>query len=310
MLFKNNSKSFNTSWMNKVDSGEDPNSQDLLDHLHTIHDRYAGFTEKIATSCCDLNGKNSYELLLDTIDPSLHYNILDLACGSGVLLEYCYRKFSSNNLKLSGVDMNENELKLARTRLIDKDVDFYNAQAQKLNFIKDSSKDVIFCHWALTLMDPVVPVLKTIKRILKNQGVFSAIVDGDSYSASGYLEIHNIIYEFVQKIFPNYGLSELGDSRVRSLKSLNILIKKIFYNCEIKITPHVLTLKQNPNILAKEVSGFFYASLVLSSKHYDILVSELEDYFNNISVNGLSEFNLPVNRLVVRKTSKLYFLNK
>ena len=46
--------------MNKIDSGENPNSQDLLDHLHTIHNRHAGFTEKIATSCCDSNGKNSY----------------------------------------------------------------------------------------------------------------------------------------------------------------------------------------------------------------------------------------------------------
>ena len=41
--------------MNKIDSGENPNSQDLLDHLHTIHNRHAGFTEKIATSCCDSN---------------------------------------------------------------------------------------------------------------------------------------------------------------------------------------------------------------------------------------------------------------
>ena len=72
MLFKNNYKNFNSSWINKIDSGENPNSQDLLDHLDLIHDRHAGFTEKIATSCCDVNGKNSYELLLDTIDPSSH----------------------------------------------------------------------------------------------------------------------------------------------------------------------------------------------------------------------------------------------
>ena len=59
-------------------------------------------------------------------------------------------------------------------------------------------------------------------------GVFSAIVDGDSNSATGYSDIHNIIYKFVQKIFPNYGLLELGDPRVRSLKTLNELIKKFF----------------------------------------------------------------------------------
>ena len=83
MSFKNNYKSFNSSWMNKIDSGKNPNSRDLLDHLDRIHDRHAGFTEKIATNCCDLNGKNSYELLLDTIDPSSHKYILDLACGVG-----------------------------------------------------------------------------------------------------------------------------------------------------------------------------------------------------------------------------------
>ena len=309
MLFKNNYKNFNSSWINKIDSGENPNSQDLLDHLDLIHDRHAGFTEKIATSCCDVNGKNSYELLLDTIDPSSHSDILDLACGSGVLLEYCNKRFPFN-LKLSGVDMNDNELKLARIRLLNKDIDFFNAKAQKLNFIKDSSKDVIFCHWALTLMDPIIPVLKTIKRILKNHGIFSAIVDGNSNSAKGYSEIHDIIYKYVQKIFPNYGLLELGDPRVRSLKTLNKLVKIVFDDSAIKITPHVLTFKEKPKVLAKEVSRFFYASLVLSSKHYQVLVLELENYFNKSSVNGLSEFNLPVNRLIVEKSSKLYFLNK
>ena len=300
-MFIKKNKSIDSSWIKKINFGKNPNSQDLLDHINTIHSHYAGFTERIATSCCDINGKNSYELLLDTINSNIHKDILDLACGSGVLLEYCNKYFNSN-LKLCGIDMNVNELKLARTRLLNKDINFYNAKAQHLSFIEDSSKDVIFCHWALTLMDPVIPVLKTVKRILRNQGVFSAIVDGDSKSAAGYLEIHNLIYKFVQKIFPNYGLLELGDQRVRSLKTLNKLIKKVFYDCEIKITPHILTFKQKPKVLAKEVSGFFYASLVLSSEHYDTLVSELTDYFKKISVDGLSEFNLPVNRLVVKKT--------
>ena len=299
MLIKKN-KSIESSWIKKINFGKNPNSQDLLDHINTIHSHYAGFTEKIATSCCDLNGKNSYELLLDTINSNVHKDILDLACGSGVLLEYCDKYFNSN-LKLSGIDMNVNELKLAQNRLLNKNINFYNAKAQDLNFIEDSSKDVVFCHWALTLMDPLIPVLKTVKRILRNQGIFSAIVDGDSKSAAGYLEIHNLIYKFVQKIFPNYGLLELGDQRVRSLKTLNKLIKKVFYDCEIKITPHILTFKQKPKVLAKEVSGFFYASLVLSSEHYYTLVSELTDYFKKVSVNGLSEFNLPVNRLVVKK---------
>ena len=300
MLFKTNYKNLNSSWINKIYLGETPNGKDLSEHLHIIHNRYTGFTEEIATSCCDLNGKNSYELLLDTVDPSSHRDILDLACGSGLLLELCKKRYPSD-LRLFGVDMNDNELKLARTRFSNNDISFYKANAQDLSFIKDASKDVIFCHWALTLMDPVVTVLKTIKRLLKKQGVFSAIVDGDLNSAKGYLEIHNIIYQYVQKKFPNYGLLELGDARIRSLKSLNKLIKKIFSNSETKITQHILTCKQKPNILANQVAGFFYASLILSSKNYSILVSKLTDHFTNNSVDGLSEFNLPVNRLVVKK---------
>ena len=301
MFNKTNSKTLNSSWINKIFLGETPNGKDLSDHLHIIHDRYTGFTEEIATSCCDLNGKNSYELLLDTVDPSSHTDILDLACGSGVLLELCKKRFPSS-LKLFGVDMNDNELKLARTRFSHNDISFYKANAQDLSFMKNASKDVIFCHWALTLMDPVVTVLKTIKRLLKKKSVFSAIVDGDLNSANGYLEIHNIIYQFVQKKIPKYGLLELGDPRVRSSKSLDKLVKTIFSESEIKITPHILTCRQKPNILANQVAGFFYASLILSSRHYAVLVSKLTEYFIKNSVDGLSDFNLPVNRLVVKQT--------
>ena len=305
MLFKTNYKNLNTSWIKKIYLGETPNGKDLSDHLHIIHNRYTGFTEEIAKTCCDLNGKNSYELLLDTVNPSSHRDILDLACGSGFLLELCKKRFSSKH-RLFGVDMNDNELKLAQIRFPKNDINFYKANAQDLSFMKDSSKDIIFCHWALTLMDPVVTVLKTIKRLLKKQGVFSAIVDGDLNSAEGYLEIHNIIYQYVQKKIPNYGLLELGDPRIRSSKSLNKLIKKIFSDSETTITRHVLTCKQKPNILANQVAGFFYASLILSSKHYGILVSKLKDYFTKNAVDGFSEFNLPVNRLVVKQTLKSY----
>ncbi len=53
----------NSSWIKKVSSGIYPSNNDLLEHLDIIHKNYAGFTEKVATSCLDSNGKNSYELL-------------------------------------------------------------------------------------------------------------------------------------------------------------------------------------------------------------------------------------------------------
>jgi len=176
-----------SAWTRQVESGQQPSSSDLRDHLDAIHNNNAGFTEAFAWNCRDENSKNSYELLADIIDQKYHSHVLDLGCGSGVLLDLCNQRFGSE-LMLSGVDMNGSELKLARERLAHTETKFHQGAAQKLDCFANSSFDVIFCHWALTLMDPVVPVLATIKRLLKVRGIFAALIDGDPKTAPGYLK--------------------------------------------------------------------------------------------------------------------------
>ena len=144
-------------------------------------------------------------------------------------------------------------------------------------------------------------MLKNIKRIIKSKRIFSAIVDGDSNSALGYSEVHDIIYKHTQKKYSNYGSIDIGDARVRSASSLNQLTKEIFTDAEITISSHILSMKETPIILAKEVSKFFYASLVLSANDRKKLISELEDYFHTESIEGLSVFNLPINQLVIKQ---------
>ena len=53
-----------------------------------------------------------------------------------------------------------------------------------------------------------------------------------------------------------YGLIEIGDSRVRSAKSLNLLIKEIFTDAEITISQNVLSMKETPIILLKKFQNF------------------------------------------------------
>ncbi len=287
-------------WTRQVESGQQPNASDLRDHLTTVHDNNAGFTESFAWNCRDAYGKNSYELLADTIDQSCHTDILDLACGSGVLLELCNQRYGAK-LNLSGIDMNKAELQLARERLAHTDIKLYHDMAQNLNFIADSSIDVILCHWALTLMDPVIPVFVAAKRALKESGVFAAIIDGDTDTAPGYRDVHNIIYENVQREYPNYGAIELGDLRVRTVDGLNGLATKIFSNPDVSITPLLLSFNATPEILAREVSDFFYASFVLSvAGHHQMLV-DLENYFSAGSRCSSSSFIMPVNQLIIRQ---------
>jgi ubiquinone/menaquinone biosynthesis C-methylase UbiE len=301
--YNNKVPKVNSSWIKKVSSGKNPSNNDLLEHLDIIHKNYAGFTEKVATSCRDSNGKNSYELLLNIVDKDKHKNsnVLDIACGSGVLLELLFTKSFTYQSQLTGVDISESELQLAHKKLSHLDINLYKDKAQNLHFIKNNSQDLIFCHWALTLMNPIIPVLKNIKRIIKSKGIFSAIVDGDSNSALGYSKVHDIIYKHTQKKYSKYGLIEIGDSRVRSASSLNQLIKEIFTDAEITISSHILSMKETPIILAEEVSKFFYASLVLSTEDRKKLISELKDFFYAESIEGLSVFNLPINQLVIKQ---------
>jgi ubiquinone/menaquinone biosynthesis C-methylase UbiE len=290
----------NSVWTRQVEIGQQPSGKELEEHLSSVHDNNAGFTEAVAWNCRDINGKNSYELLADIIDKKHHSTILDLACGSGVLLDLCNRRYGPE-CKLSGVDMNEAELKLARKRLSHTDVKLYHSMAQDLNFVNDSSVDVILCHWALTLMDPVVPVLITAKRVLKENGIFAAIIDGDPSNASGYQEIHNIIYEHVRREHPNYGKIELGDPRVRTVEGINELATKIFVDFDLAITPLLLSLNASPDKLARDVAGFFYASFVLSAEGHCQMLDDLKNYLSSHLKDDLSCFNMSVNLIVIRQ---------
>ena len=167
-----------SSWINSLKKGQRPSHASLREHLMLVHRDHTGFAESCASRCRDLSGQNSYEQLASVVDPLKQSYVLDLACGSGVLLEICRQRCGGFS-KLTGVDMSEEELVLARQRNPDSGVRLYQGIAQDLSFIDDGEFDVILCHWALTLMDQVPLVMREIKRLLRPQGIFAAIVDGD-----------------------------------------------------------------------------------------------------------------------------------
>ena len=145
----------------------------------------------------------------------------------------------------------------------------------------------------------MVEVLSTTKRLLKERGIFAAIVDGDPKTAPGYLEVHDIIYKHVQCKYPDYGFFELGDPRVRTAEELQKLTAETFIDFDVNITPITLSFNAAPSILAREAAGFFYASFVLSLDDFSHMLTDLEKYFITKQQDGISCFTMPVNRLIV-----------
>ena len=287
-------------WTNSLKRGQNPNDKDLRDHLQLVHRDHPGFAESCALHSYDSSGRNSYETLADVFDPKIHSTLLDLACGSGVLLEIC-RKRSGQKCDLTGVDMSSEELDLARRRNNESSIKLFKGIAQDLHFIADSTFDVVLCHWALTLMDQVPLVLKEVGRILKPNGVFAAIVDGDPLTADGYADVNNIIYDAVKSEFNEHEGIQLGDPRVRSAQTLIALINECMDGVFVDIEPMVFVLDGTPESLAKEVSGFFYASFLITSLTHTRMLKELEHLFASQSQGNRCSFSMPVNKLVIRQ---------
>ena len=297
----NNQKGLNSIWTDSLARNLYPDSNALVDHLKTIHQEHTGFTEVCASFCRDETGRNSYEWLAELVPNNESLRVLDLACGSGPLLKILFDR--NKNLNLKGVDMCPEELALAKTRLINSGVDLIESKAQKLTTIDDNSIDIVLCHWALTLMDPILPVLEEIRRVLTSEGQFVALVDGPMSAAPNYKEVHDLIYSYVQKEIPNYGEIDLGDPRIRGSESLSNLIHNAFPEAKVNIETNVVSMEGPAIQVAEIAAGFFYAAFVLKPESRKLMITNLSELLaiskQSTDTQRQGRFSMPINRLLV-----------
>jgi len=293
-----NDQAIQTQWTDSLERGARPDSTALRAHLRAVHRDHAGFTESCAMQCRDPAERTSYEWLAESVEASRHRVLLDLACGSGPLLQLCHETLPVE-LRLIGIDMSPDELALARDRLPPGRVELIEGQAQKLDFLEDQSVDVVLCHWALTLMDPIAPVLTEMARVVAPGGRFAAIVDGPMDAAPGYEAVHDLIYRHVQARLPDYGLLDLGDQRVRNAKSLVTLVEEVFPRSTVSAESGVVSMSGPARDVAEEASGFFYAAFVLSPLAREQMLKDLTSLLTERSTGQTATFNMPISRIVV-----------
>ena len=299
----NNQNGLNSIWTKSLARNLHPNGNALVDHLKTIHQENTGFTEACASSCRDEAGRNSYEWLSEVVPDNASLSVLDLACGSGPLLKILFDR--NKNLNLKGIDMCPEELVLAKTRLKNSGVNLIESRAQNLSAINDNSIDIVLCHWALTLMDPIAPVLDEIKRVLTSEGQFAALVDGPMNAAPGYEEVHDLIYSYVQEEIPSYGEIDLGDPRIRGSESLRNLTHKTFPEANVTIETNVVSMEGPVTKVAEIAAGFFYAVFILKPEKRKIMIKDLSNMLTISKVSTDDErqgrFSMPISRLLVSK---------
>ena len=297
----NNQKGLNSIWTDSLAHNLHPDGNALVDHLRTVHQEHTGFTEACASSCRDEAGRNSYEWLAELVPDNEGLRVLDLDCGSGPLLKILFDR--NKNLNLKGIDMCPEELTLAKTRLINSGVNLVESKAQNLTAINDNSIDIVLCHWALTLMDPIAPVLDEVRRVLTSGGQFAAIVDGPMNAAPGYTEVHDLIYSYVQEEIPSYGEIDLGDPRIRGSESLSNLAHKAFPEANVTIETNVVSMEGPVTQVAEIVAGFFYAAFVLKPEKRKLMITSLSNILaiskESTDAERQGRFSMPISRLLV-----------
>jgi len=291
----------NSIWTDSLARNQQPDGTALLDHLRIVHQEHTGFTEACASTCRDEVGRNSYEWLAEIVPDNEGISVLDLACGSGPLLKILIDR--NKNLQLKGVDMCPEELALAKARLPDGAVNLIESKAQNLTAINDSSIDIVLCHWALTLMDPITPVLNEVRRVLTAGGRFAALVDGPMNKAPGYTDVHDLIYRYVQNELPGYGEIDLGDPRIRGTDSLSNIVRETFPEANVTVETSVVSMEGPVSKIAETAAGFFYAAFVLPPKIHKTMLSELSNLLaiskESTDVERQGRFAMPINRLLV-----------
>ncbi|MEM6742214.1 MAG: class I SAM-dependent methyltransferase [Pseudomonadota bacterium] len=287
-----------TDWTRRVAEGATPDADALRGHLRAIHRDHPGFTERCAGQCRDAQGRTTYDWLVEAVDVERHRSALDLGCGSGALLELCHARLPAGT-RLAGLDMSRDELALAAARLPEGRADLHEGRAQSLAPFADASIDVVLCHWALTLMDPVAPVLSEVARILAPGGRFAALVDGPMERAPGYEAVHDLIYAHVQRELPDYGRLDLGDPRVRNSRDILLLAEAAFPGAERRCEPNVVSLTGPSAEVAREAAGFFYAAFVLSAAARAEMLRDLAGLLERQAGSTTVVFAMPVNRLWV-----------
>ncbi len=179
--------------------------------LRDFHRRHPGCTSRAFAELRDATGQTSYTRLARLVRDAGSRAILDLACGDGYLLAQIAANCPSGT-SLTGVDMSAAELAIARARPDLRDCTWLEARAQTLP-IPDAAVDAVVCHMALMLMAPVAPVLWEIHRILRPNGLFTAIVSGTATQGDAGAA-------FLAELRQINGWSErgptLGDRQIRS----------------------------------------------------------------------------------------------
>ncbi|MCP3923880.1 MAG: class I SAM-dependent methyltransferase [Desulfobacterales bacterium] len=118
-------------------------------------------------------------------------NIIDIGCGSGLILDHLSEKLLSTNSNYTGLELTSSGVSASRRRIkklgIEKHANVYSADMCVEFPIKQNSMDIAIAHFSLYVLssrENRILALKNITSVLKEDGVMLLALPATNYNAA------------------------------------------------------------------------------------------------------------------------------
>ena len=159
-------------------------------------------------------------------------NVLDLACGTGLVTKKLIRKVGRNG-QVYAIDSSESAIKIAKKWTgTSKNLHFVRADAEKVQF--KTKFDAITCQYALFFFPDEQKVLKNMKKVLKKNGKITLAVHG-KYNVPYFDSILEPIKKMIPDYLPKYpemdrfGTKDTFSAAIKKAGFSKIVVKKFVF---------------------------------------------------------------------------------
>ena len=216
-------------------------------------------------------------------------NVLDLACGTGLVTKKLIRKVGKNG-RVYAIDSSESAIKIAKkwtgTR---KNLHFVRADAEKVQV--KTKFDAITCQYSLFFFQNEQKVLKNMKKILKKNGTITLAVHG-KYNVPYF----DSILEPIKKMIPDY-LPEYPEmDRFGTKDTFSVAIKKAGFS---KIIVKKFVFEYSPGTFSDYWNNY--------KKHLSKPLKEKFDSLTKFQKSNLREMIKDNTLQYTKKSGKIVF---
>jgi len=270
--------------------------------LMEAHARHPGLTEHSIGAARTPDGLTSYEAFSRFADPRPGMTVVDLACGNGPLCEILAERVGSSGCVI-GVDLSDDELKLAGERLSGySNIRLLKESAAKLS-LSDASADLVVCHMAFMLFTPLAQTVREIGRVLKPGGTFAAVVPTLRKPTELFCACGATLRSVLQSERHALGALSGNEVPMKSAADLGRIFSNGGWKTESIASCMIdVSIAADPGTLAKRITPAFYHYQLLSPGGKRRVDSEWLRLFEKAcDPSGMVRFHFPLSAFSIQR---------